>query len=152
MDGLSIHPKKWTVCHTVIFRPTVILANQWLWHFFHFGFWFFYWYLVQVAADFDKWQSRDTVPLTFWPSHTDSGGQDPTKRTEGGCFFDYFSDPTTHLEATATCFPRGDFDPCDILSTSREKSRKASRWSPVTCDKTFTFRFGAKVDILSQSR
>jgi hypothetical protein len=40
VDGLSVH-LKWTVCHTVTFRPTVILANPWLWHFVHFGFWFF---------------------------------------------------------------------------------------------------------------
>ncbi len=38
---VSVHPKKWEVCHTVTFRPTVILANPWLWHFVHFGFWFF---------------------------------------------------------------------------------------------------------------
>ncbi len=38
VDGLSVHPKKWTFCHTVTFQPTVILANPWLWHFVHFGF------------------------------------------------------------------------------------------------------------------
>jgi hypothetical protein len=40
---------KWTDCSstpksrrivTLTFRPTVILANPWLWHFVHFGFWF----------------------------------------------------------------------------------------------------------------
>jgi hypothetical protein len=69
-------------------------------------------------------------------------------------FFYYFSDLTACLEATATfsSFPHGDFDHCDILSTPRETSRKASRWSPVTCDKTSTFRFRAKVDVLSQCR
>ncbi len=71
-----------------------------------------------------------------------------------GCFFDYFSDPTIHLEATATFsnFPRDDFDHCDILSTLCETSPKASRWSLVTCDKTSAFCFRAKVDVLSQSR
>ncbi len=38
VEGLSVHPKKWTFCHTVPFRPTVILVNPWLWHFVHFGF------------------------------------------------------------------------------------------------------------------
>ncbi len=70
MDRLSVHPKKWTVCHTVTFWPTVILPNPWLWHFVHFGIDFSCRYLVQVAADFDRWQSLDTIPLTlrvkFW--------------------------------------------------------------------------------------
>ncbi len=48
------------------------------------------------------------------------------------CLFDYFSDLTARLEATATfsSFLPGDFDHCDILSTPRETSRKASRWVP----------------------
>ncbi len=45
-----------------------------------------------------------------------------------------------------------DFDHCDILSTPCETSQKASRWSPVTCDRTSTFRLRAKVDVLSQAR
>jgi hypothetical protein len=71
-----------------------------------------------------------------------------------GCFFDYFSDPTARLEATVTfsSFLHGDFDHCDILSSPRETSQKASRWSSVICDKTSTFRLRAKVDVLSQSR
>ncbi len=40
VDGLFVHLKKWTVCHSVTFHPTVILANPWLWHFIHFWFWF----------------------------------------------------------------------------------------------------------------
>ncbi len=38
VDGLSVHTKKWMVCHTVTFQPTVILANPWLWHIVHFRF------------------------------------------------------------------------------------------------------------------
>ncbi len=40
VDGLFVHPKKSMVCHSVTFQPTVILANPWLRHFVHFGFWF----------------------------------------------------------------------------------------------------------------
>jgi hypothetical protein len=71
-----------------------------------------------------------------------------------GVFFDYFSDLTTRLEATVTfsSFPHGDFDHCDILSTTPETSQKASKQSSVTCDKASTFRFREKVDVLSQSR
>ncbi len=41
VEGMFVHPKKWTACHTVTLWPTVILANPWLWHFVHFRFWFF---------------------------------------------------------------------------------------------------------------
>ncbi len=69
-------------------------------------------------------------------------------------FFNYFSNLTARLEAIATFsnFLRDDFNHCDILSNPRETSPKASRLSLVTYDKTSTFRFRAKVDILSQPR
>jgi hypothetical protein len=154
VDGLSIHPKKWTVCHTVTFWPTVILANPWLWHFVHFGFWF----LPSITCRSCSWFWQMMIlwhyPFNFLPAHTDLRGLDLAGGMQRGCFFNYFSDPTACLEATATLsnFLHGDFDHCDILSTLRETSRKASRWSPVTCDKTTTFCFRAKVDVLSQPR
>ncbi len=111
-------------------------------------------YLVQVAADFNRWRSHDTIPLTFGPPHTDSGGWDLAGGMLRECFFDYFPIrllvwklrwllavfPVVILTIVTCCLP------------PRETIRKASRWSPVTCDKTSTFRFRAKVDILSQSR
>ncbi len=145
-------PQKVDVCHTVTFRPTVILANPWLWHFVHFGFPF----LPSIPCQSCRriWQMMISwhCPINFWTPHTDSGGWDLALITERGCFFDYFSDPTARLEATATfsSLPRGDSDHCDILSTPPWK--KLPGGSPVTCDKTSTFRFRAKVDVLSQSR
>jgi hypothetical protein len=70
-----------------------------------------------------------------------------------GVFY-YFFNPTTQLEVTATFnnFVHDDFDHCDILSNPRKTSQNASRFSLVTCDKTSTFHFRAKVDVLSQSR
>ncbi len=45
---------------------------------------------------------------------------------KGGVFFDYFSNPTAHLEATVTFskFPDDDFDHCDILSIPVKQARK----------------------------
>ncbi len=60
--GLSVHPKKWTFCNTVTFRPTVILANPWLWHFVHFR-------LIQVK--------KGGRPITVT--------KPPTFRGGGGC-------------------------------------------------------------------
>jgi hypothetical protein len=59
--GLSVHPKKWMFCHTVTFRPTVILANPWLWHFVHFG-------LIQVK--------KGGRPITVTKRPTFRGGVD----------------------------------------------------------------------------
>jgi hypothetical protein len=150
VDGLSIHPKKWTVCHTVTFWPYVILANPWLCHFVHFGFWFF----LSIPCRSCSWFWQMTFlwhyPFNFFASTH----RFRRPRSDRWCFTDYFSNPTARLEATVTLssFPHGGFNHCDILSTPHETSRKASRWTPVTCDKTSTFHFRAKVDVLSQSR
>jgi hypothetical protein len=129
---LSVHPKKWTFCHTVTFRPTVILATPWLWHFVHFRCWFLPSIPCQSCRRFWQMTISWHYPFNFWTPHTGSGGQDLAEGMQSRCFFDYFSDPTARLEATATfrSLPRGDFDHCDILSTPRERSRKASRWVP----------------------
>jgi hypothetical protein len=57
VDRLSVHPKKWTFCHTVTFQPTVILANPWLWHFVHFGFWF----LPSIPCPSCRWFWQMTI-------------------------------------------------------------------------------------------
>jgi hypothetical protein len=126
VDGLSLHPKKWTVCHTVTFRPTAILANPWLWHFVHFGFWFF----LSIPCPSWFWQMEISwhCPFNFFAS-THQFRRPRSDRYAKGVSFQLFFDPTAHLEATATLssFPCGDFDHCDILSIPRETSRKASR-------------------------
>jgi hypothetical protein len=80
-------------------------------------------YLVEVTADFDKWRSHDILPLTSFSTYR-------FKRLRSGrwCFIDYFFNPTTRLEVTGT-FPRNNFDHCEIFSTPRETSQKASRCS-----------------------
>ncbi len=68
VDRLSIHPKKWTFCHTVTFRPTVILANPWLRHFVHFGFPF----LRSIPCPSCRWFWQMTIswhyPFNLWTS------------------------------------------------------------------------------------
>ncbi len=153
VDGLSVHPKMWTFCHTVN-SDTVILSNPWLWHFVHFGFWFF----PSIPCPSCIWFWQMTIswhcPFNFLASTHWFGRLRSDRGFAKRVFFYYFSDPTARLEAAATfsSFSRGDFDHCDILSTPCETSRKASRRSLETCDKTSTFCFIAKVDVLSQSR
>jgi hypothetical protein len=58
-------------------------------------------------------------PFNFVSPHTDSEGLDLTEGMSKECIFDYFFNPTTRLEDTATSnnFLHDDFDHCDILST-----------------------------------
>jgi hypothetical protein len=136
VDGLFVHPKKWTVCHTVTFQPTLILANPWLWHFVHFGFWF----LLSIPCQSYSWFWQMTTlwhyPFNFFASTDWFRRPRANRGYSQGVFFDYFSNWTARLEATATSslFPRDDFDHCDILPPPMKQAQRlpgGPRW-PVT--------------------
>jgi hypothetical protein len=67
--GLFVHPKKWTVRHSMTFWTTVILANTWLWHFVHFWFWFLLGLLPlkilyhEISGIWTDWSIRFSDPL-----------------------------------------------------------------------------------------
>ncbi len=159
VDGLFVHPKKWTVCHTVTFWPTVILANPSLWHFVHFWFWFF----SSIPCLSYSWFWQMTFlwhyPLNFFASTY----RFRRPRSDRGCLFNYFSNPTAHLEATVTFsnFPVMILTIvtfCPPLVKQAERLPVGPRWPVTKCHISFqskswrpvTIQVKKKVDVLLQ--
>ncbi len=90
VDGLFVHPKKWTFCHTVTFRPTVILANPWLWHFVHFGFPFLPSIPCPSCCRFWQMTISWHYPFNFWTSTHWFGRLRPGRGYAKGVFFRLF--------------------------------------------------------------